>query len=217
MSNDTYRPKIFGYARVSTTDQHLELQRDALNKYGVDEILEEKISTRKENRPQLELLLTKLRAGDSVIIYKLDRLSRSLKELIKLSDFFSKNNINFISLRENIDTTTASGRFFFTVLAGIAQFERDLISERTKAGLNAARARGRIGGRKKTPEHILKLAYTMWQSKEYSMKQICEQTHICYETIYRYIRKFKQTDNNVISQQNCIPAGEDCNSPSQIA
>lgn len=139
----------FGYARVSTQDQSLSLQLDALDRHGVDETFEEKESGKRKNRPQLEELLKVLRKGDTVVVYKLDRISRSTKHLIELMEQFEAKGIHFASIQDKIDTTTAMGRFFFRMLASIAELERDIISERTKDGLVAARSRGRNGGRPK--------------------------------------------------------------------
>jgi len=131
-----------GYARVSTRDQNLDLQLEALKNSGCEEIFSEKISAVKE-RPELEKMISILRKGDIVIVWKLDRLGRSLRHLI-----FREKGVEFISLNDNIDTTTIHGRLIFNIFASFAEFERELISERTKAGLEAARKKGRVGGRK---------------------------------------------------------------------
>ncbi len=140
---------VFGYARVSTEDQKLELQIDALQKFGVDKIFEEKQSGKSKDRPNLQEMLLQLRKGDKVVIYKLDRISRSTKHLIELVELFDEKEVDFVSVHDNIDTSTAMGRFFFRMMASIAELERDITSERTKSGLEAARARGRRGGRPK--------------------------------------------------------------------
>ncbi|GGF28225.1 recombinase family protein [Hymenobacter cavernae] len=137
---------IFGYARVSTADQQLHLQTDALQKYGCTTILQEKASSVKE-RPVLRQLLDQVRPGDTVVVWKLDRLGRSLKDLVTLVTGFQEQGVNFVSLQDHLDTTTAQGRLMFNLFASLAEFERDLIRERTNAGLTAARARGRQGGR----------------------------------------------------------------------
>jgi DNA invertase Pin-like site-specific DNA recombinase len=141
---------IYGYMRVSTVDQSLALQKDALTKAGAEVIYSDKISGTKFDREGLQKLVKVLRPGDTVIVYKLDRLGRSLKDLIRITEWFRKNKIEFVSLQESVDTTTSFGRLMFNMLAMLAEFERDLISDRTKAGLAAARERGKIGGRKPT-------------------------------------------------------------------
>jgi DNA invertase Pin-like site-specific DNA recombinase len=137
-----------GYARVSTDDQSTDLQRDALEKYGCEKVYTDKVSGKSIVRPQLEIMLDALRPGDMLVVWRLDRLGRSLKDLIELMESFKQQEIQFVSLQENIDTTSPMGELVFHLFASIAQFERQLISERTKAGLKAARARGRKGGRK---------------------------------------------------------------------
>ena len=132
-----------GYARVSTQDQNLDMQIDELKKHGCERIYQEKITGTKKDRPELEEMLKTLRSGDTVIVYKLDRISRSTKHLIELSDFFNENNVEFISIQDKIDTSTPMGKFFFRMMASIAELERDIISERTKGGLASARARGK--------------------------------------------------------------------------
>jgi DNA invertase Pin-like site-specific DNA recombinase len=176
---------IIGYARVSTMDQNLNMQIDALNKYGCDRIYEEKITGTKKDRPQLAEMMTILRPGDKVVINKLDRISRSTKHLIDLSEYFEKRGVEFVSIHDSIDTSTPMGRFFFRILASIAELERDIISERTKAGLSSARARGRSGGRPKAPVKNVELALKMYQSKQYSLREIVEATRISQATIYR--------------------------------
>ena len=136
-----------GYARVSTQDQELARQIDALNSYGVDEIFTEKITGTKANRPELLKLKNKLRAGDVVIIESLSRLGRSTKDLLNLIEEWNMQEVKLISLKENIDTTTPTGKLLITVLSAISQFERDITVQRTNEGLKAARARGRKGGR----------------------------------------------------------------------
>ena len=179
---------IFGYARVSKDDQNLDLQRDALRNYGVDEIYEEKISSGKK-RPQLQELIGKLRAGDTLVIWKLDRLSRTVKQLVKLAEDFSKTGINFVSLQEQLDTTTAMGKFCFHIFCAAAQMERDVISERTIAGLNAARARGRKGGRKPVDEDAVALAVKLYRVNELTIAEITEATGISKTSLYKYLRK----------------------------
>lgn len=152
-----------GYARVSTIEQDTILQIKALKEFGCDIIYEDKISGTKIDRPELSKALSYLREGDTLIVWKLDRLGRSIKHLIEIVNNLENRKISFKSLTENIDTTTSSGKFIFHLFGALAQFEKDLIQERTKAGLKAARDQGRIGGRpvvmtdkklKKAKEHL---------------------------------------------------------------
>lgn len=180
---------IFGYARVSTEDQSLDMQLDAFGKYGVDEVFEEKLSGTKKDRPQLERLLDKLRKGDKVVVYKLDRISRSTKHLIELAELFEAKGVEFVSIQDSIDTSTAMGRFFFRTMASIAELERDIISDRTKAGLEAARARGRHGGRPSAKKSKVEQALLMYDSKKYTVPQITEETGVSKTTLYKYIKE----------------------------
>lgn len=140
---------LIGYARISTDTQVLDQQIDALIKYGIDErnIYKEQISSRVKIRPELEKALRYLKSGDTFVVTKLDRFGRSLEYLIEMMDYFQKNGINFVSLSEKIDTTTATGKMQFQIIASFAEFERNLISERTKEALFAARIRGKTLGR----------------------------------------------------------------------
>ncbi|MFD0827085.1 recombinase family protein [Neobacillus sp. M.A.Huq-85] len=183
----------FGYARVSTDDQSLDLQLDALNKYGVDEMFIEKESGKKKDRPQLERLLDKLREGDTVVVYKLDRIGRNRAHLFQLIESFKENGINFVSIRDQIDTTTAVGNMFFGMLAVLAQFEADLISERTKAGLEAARARGRNGGRPSADQSAIDHALTLYDSKKYTVPEITKATGVSKTTLYKYVKEREET------------------------
>jgi len=180
---------IVGYARVSTQEQNLQMQLDELTKFGCIEIFEEKMSGTKKERPALDEMLKILRSGDRVVVYKLDRISRSTKHLIELVEHFEKNGIEFVSVKDNIDTTTPMGRFFFRMMASIAELERDITSERTKSGLVAARARGRKGGRPETDPKIIKTALKMYDSKKHSISEITKALGISAPTLYRHIEK----------------------------
>jgi DNA invertase Pin-like site-specific DNA recombinase len=139
---------IIGYARVSTQDQNPELQVDALEKAGAEQIFQEKFTGTLKERPELSQCLRTLRKGDILIVWKLDRLARSLKDLVEIVQGLQDRGVGFKSLTETIDTTSSGGRLIFHIFGALAEFERDLIRERTMAGLQAARARGRKGGRK---------------------------------------------------------------------
>jgi len=138
-----------GYARVSTKDQKLHLQKEALDQAKCDKTYEDTISGMKSSRKGLDLALEVLREGDTLVVWKLDRLGRNVKDLVTIVGKLEQRGIHFKSLTDNIDTSTTAGRFFFHVMASLAQMERELLVERTQAGLNAARQRGRVGGRKR--------------------------------------------------------------------
>jgi len=178
-----------GYARVSTRDQNLDLQIDGLQRSGCDQIFSEKVSAVKE-RPELEKMMTMIRKGDIVIVWKLDRLGRSLRHLINLIAEFNAKGVQFISINDNIDTTTIHGRLIFNIFASFAEFERELISERTKAGLASARAKGRIGGRKRglSRESIVKAYATLHLTQQnMPITDIRKQLNIGKSTYYRYL------------------------------
>ncbi|MGE7305732.1 recombinase family protein [Priestia megaterium] len=179
----------FGYARVSTKEQNLDLQIDALEKEGVDRIYKEVVSGAKADRPELARMLDNVREGDTIVIWKLDRLGRSLQHLIRMVEDFKKQGINLVSLNEKIDTTSAGGELIFHIFASIAQFERNLIRDRTNAGLAAARARGRKGGRPKVDKKKVDLALKMYESKMYSIAEILDATGMSKGSLYNYIDK----------------------------
>ena len=179
---------VFGYARVSTEQQNLDRQLDMLQKYGVDYIYNEKMTGTKRNRPELEKLLERLTGGDTVVVESLSRLGRSTKDLIWLMETFNTKGVNLVSLKESIDTNTSTGKLLFTLMSAIAQFERDVIADRTREGIASARARGRKGGRPKTNPEKLKMAVKLYNSKQYSIKEIEEMTGIKKDTLYRAIR-----------------------------
>ena len=169
---------LIGYARVSTNDQNLNLQKDALLKIGCEKIYEDAISGTIKSRPGLDKALEMLRTGDTLVVWKLDRLGRSVKNLISLISDLNSKDIHFKSITDSIDTSTPSGRFFFHVMASLAEMERDLIVERTKAGLEAAKKLGRVGGRKRK----------MTISKVNSAKKLLAQNlGISIATLYRWI------------------------------
>jgi len=175
----------FGYARVSTDSQNLDRQLDALKKCNVDIIYNEKITGTKRERPELMKLLERITKGDKIIIESLSRLGRSTRDLIELMDLFDKKGVDLISLKESIDTSTSTGKLIFTLMSAIAQFERDVIADRTKEGLAAARARGRIGGRPKINDEHIKKAIKLYNTKQYSLSEIYELTGVKKSTLYR--------------------------------
>lgn len=185
-------PKLVGYARVSTQDQELQLQLDALLKEGCDKslIFVDKISGAKAERPGLDKCLTELKSGDTLLVWRLDRLGRSMVHLVSLIDDLRLKGIGFRSICDGaIDTTTASGELIFNIFSSLAQFERRLIQERTRAGLEAARSRGRKGGRKKienTDPRVL-MAKKMHKDHGMSIDNICKTLKISRASFYRYL------------------------------
>lgn len=181
-----------GYARVSTEEQNLDRQIDILKQIDCDRIYEEKVSGIKKERPELNKMLDQIRTGDVIIISDLTRLSRSVKDLFSIVEQIEGKGANIKSIKESwVDTTTAQGKLMFTIFAGISQFERDLISQRTIEGLNAARARGKKGGRPKINYKNIKLAIKMYNSKNYSISEITKATGVSKTTLYRYINNNK--------------------------
>lgn len=177
-----------GYARVSTNDQSLEKQIEHLKSEGCEIIFEETVTGTKLERKQLDKLLEHLRPKDIVIVSELTRLSRSTKDLFKIVEIIESKGANIKSLKESwVDTTTPQGKLMFTIFAGISQFERDLISQRTKESLAIARARGRRGGRPRKDSSKIDLAVKMYKSKEYSIKEITHATGVSKTTLYRYL------------------------------
>lgn len=176
---------VRGYARVSTDSQNLDRQLDALKKYGIDKLYCEKMSGTKKSRPELDRMMKEIENGDTIVIESLSRLGRSVKNLAELMEVFNNRNIRLISMKETIDTTSSTGRLLFTILSSLAQFERDVLVERTREGLTAARARGRCGGRPKTNEVAVKKAVALYQTKQYTLKEIHELTGVSASTIYR--------------------------------
>jgi DNA invertase Pin-like site-specific DNA recombinase len=183
---------LIGYARVSTNEQNLDLQRDALLKAGCLEknIYTDKITGTKAERVGLSQALSHLRPGDTFVVWRLDRLGRSLPHLIQTVTGLAEQGVAFKSLTENIDTSSATGQLVFHIFGALAEFERNLIRERTVAGLQAARARGRLGGRPKLSPTATKVAMAkkLYADKSNSIADICRILHISRATLFRYIR-----------------------------
>jgi DNA invertase Pin-like site-specific DNA recombinase len=179
---------LIGYARVSTGEQNLDLQRDALKHAGCEHVYTDEMSGAKAERPGLTKALSFLRAGDTLVVWRLDRLGRSLKDLIGRMDELRQRTIGFKSLHESIDTTSPAGKLQFHIFSALAEFERDLIRERTMAGLRAARARGRVGGRKRSlSKDQVKMAAQLMKNKEVSIREICQTLKVGRTTLYRYV------------------------------
>jgi len=180
---------IYGYARVSTQKQDLSRQLDLLKEYNCNEILTEKMTGTKSERPELERLKDKLRPGDIVVVESFSRLGRSTKDLIDLVNYFEEHDIKLISNKENFDMSTAQGKLMMTVFQAFSQFERDLIVERTREGLKSARARGRKGGRPRVNSKDIERAMNLYDTEQYSVSEIEDMTKISKATLYRYLRK----------------------------
>ena len=180
---------LIGYARVSTPDQTPQLQLDALQQAGCSKIFTDTISGAKTERPGLEQALSYVRPGDTLVVWRLDRLGRSLKHLIETITALHDREIGFKSITENIDTTTSGGKLIFHIFGALAEFERDIIRERTQAGLLAARARGKKGGRPKVlKDKKVAIAQALYNDKKHSIAEICQTLNISRATLYRYIQ-----------------------------
>lgn len=183
---------LIGYARVSTDKQNLKLQRDALKGAGCEKIFKDVGSGAKvkDERQGLKKALKYARKGDTLVIWRLDRLARSLKQLIELVNELQERKIGLKSIQESIDTTTSGGKLIFHMFGALAEFERDVIRERTKAGLEAAKARGRSGGRpEKLNKKQIAMAKKLHKDKSYSIAEICKTLGISKATLYRYLDK----------------------------
>jgi DNA invertase Pin-like site-specific DNA recombinase len=185
--------KLIGYARVSTSGQELNLQIDALKKIGCEKknIFTDVVSGSKTDRPGLNECLETLQSGDTLVVWRLDRLGRSMSHLVSTIENLIAKKIGFKSISDgHIDTTTASGELIFNIFSSLAQFERRLIQERTKSGLEAARARGRVGGRKPISKYNSKVlaAQKLHHDKTMPIENICKELQISQPTLYRYLR-----------------------------
>lgn len=193
---------LVGYARVSTMDQNLELQFSALTQAGCGKIYEDRMSGIRAERPGLKLALEVLREGDTLVVWKLDRLGRSVKGLVDLVTELEKLGIQFKSLTDSIDTGTPAGRFFFHVMASLAQMERELTIERTRAGLIAARQQGRIGGRKRKMTDSKIASAKKLLANGVSPKEVAENLGISIPTLYRWLPA--STAHQLPNQENLI-------------
>ena len=179
---------LVGYARVSTRDQKPGLQLDALKGAGCEKMFREKASGAQRDRPQLAAAIDYMRRGDTLVVWKLDRLARSMKQLIETVEALEAEGIGFRSLTEAIDTTTSGGRLVFHLFGALAEFERSIIRERTRAGLDAAKARGRTGGRpRKLKEADLKAARAMLAGGDFTVGEVARQLKVSPATLYRYL------------------------------
>ena len=182
-----------GYARVSTSDQNIVMQEDSLKDEGCEEVFKDVASGAKTSRPGLDEALNYMRSGDVLVVWKLDRLGRSIQHLIETVKMLSDKGIGFKSLQENIDTTTSGGKLIFHIFSALAEFERDLIKERTEAGLKAARSRGRLGGRpplldKRQVDRMIEL----YDEAKSTVDEICKIYGISRPSFYNYLKKRKK-------------------------
>jgi DNA invertase Pin-like site-specific DNA recombinase len=185
-----------GYARVSTADQHLRMQEDALKSAGCEEVYTDVISGVKSQRPGLDNALSHLRKGDILVVWKLDRLGRSIQHLIHTINALLDKKIGFMSIQENIDTSTSGGKLIFHIFSALAEFERDLIQERTQAGLKAARARGRMGGRPPILDtrQITRMV-EMYNEQKNTVAEICKIYDISRPSFYNYLKNYLKQNN----------------------
>lgn len=196
----------FGYARVSTKDQNLSLQIEALEKAGCEKIFQEKISGSTKNRPELDKMISHLRKDDILFVWRLDRLGRSLKNIIDLVLSLSEKEVVIKGISDGVDTSTSSGRLFLNIMASLAEYERELIKERTNAGLQSARARGRTGGRPKgyTKETIAKLLImrSVYKDSSKTPEEIYKPLGLTRATFYRYAKILDNHTNEEIKQMS---------------
>lgn len=182
-----------GYARVSTVDQHLRMQEDALRSAGCEEIYTDVISGSKSQRPGLDKALAYLREGDTLVVWKLDRLGRSIQHLIQTINDLQNKKIGFKSLQENMDTSTNGGKLIFHIFSALAEFERGLIQERTQAGLKAARARGKMGGRPPLLDNRqINRMIEMYNEQKNTVAEICKIYSISRPSFYNYLNNRKK-------------------------
>jgi DNA invertase Pin-like site-specific DNA recombinase len=182
-----------GYARVSTADQHLRMQEDALKSAGCEEIYSDVISGVKSQRPGLDKVLNYAREGDTIVVWKLDRLGRSIQHLIQTITSLMDRKIGFNSLQENIDTSTSGGKLIFHIFSALAEFERDLIQERTQAGLKAARVRGKMGGRPPSLDtRQINRMIEMYDEQKNTVAEICKIYNISRPSFYNYLNNRKR-------------------------
>lgn len=192
MGDGIFMAKI-GYARVSTKEQNLDSQIDVLKAYGCERIFSEKVSGRKYKRTELDNCLDYMRDGDTLVITKLDRLGRTTKQLIELSLYLDNENINLQIIDMDISTKDAMGKMFFTMMSAFAELEANLLSERTKKGLDSARARGRVGGRPAISDQKKEMIKSLYNSRNYSGEEITKMVGVSRSTIYKVINESKNS------------------------
>ncbi|MDN5386667.1 recombinase family protein [Bacillus sp. LB7] len=184
---------IFGYVRPFSQDTDLKLQINAIEKHGCVKIYKEQTSSAK-NRPELERMLNTLNSGDQVIVYKLYSIADSTRHLIDLVHLMKRKNVDFISIIDQVDTSTDKGKIFFKLMERVGDFQHDVLSESTKTGISEAKLKGKTGGRPRKPDHNVRRALDMYQSKKYSIAQITAETGISKTTLYRYLEDRMDND-----------------------
>lgn len=189
-----------GYMRISTTHQKFDSQMVALTNYGVDKIFKEQESGRKEARTELNKAICSLNPGDTFVVYKLDRLARSTRHLLQLMDIFEKKSINFISLENNIDTSTPMGKFFFTVMSAFSEMEANLIRERVLSGLEAAKEKGTTLGRPVMIDQV-EQALTLYTTTNLAVSKIAEECNLSTRTVYNHIKKKKFLETSILKNE----------------
>ena len=195
---------LVGYARVSTRDQTVALQLDALNAAGCVRVFEETASGAQRDRPQLAAALDYMRAGDTLVVWKLDRLARSTKQLIETMEDLARWGVGLRCLTQDIDTTTAGGRLVFTIFSAIAEFEREIIQERTRAGLDAARARGRRGGRPPALKaRDIKEARALLRDPEITVEEVAARLKVSPSTLYRHLPGGRSAVVEMTAKEGC--------------
>lgn len=194
--------QIIAYARVSTEKQELARQLDALEKYGYDKMIQEKYTGTKKDREGLNKLLDTVRTGDTVVVESISRLGRNTVDILTIIEGLDKTGINFVSLKENIDSSTPTGKAMLGMIAVISQLERDLIAQRTREGLQAVKARGVKLGRPSIDSDKVKTALKMHNSGDYSVKEIIETVGISQGKLYKEINKRKEKQLQLIAQNN---------------
>jgi DNA invertase Pin-like site-specific DNA recombinase len=194
---------LVGYARVSTPDQKLTLQKDALRKAGCKRVFTDVASGAHASRDGLSAVLAFLREHDTLVVWKLDRLGRSLKHLVEMVTALQERKIGFRSLQEHLDTTTSGGKLVFHVFGALAEFERALVQERTRAGLSAARARGKKGGRRRVmDDKKVAMAVSLLQNPATSVAEVCQTLRVSRATLYRYLPPQEQTVRRPLGSRN---------------
>ena len=196
-----------GYARVSTKDQNLDMQVDALKEHGCKVIFKESVSAFAKVRPEFERMREYVHDGDVLVVWKLDRVGRSMKQIVDFMEELKEEGVGFVSLHDQIDTTTPMGKLVFHITAAFAEMEHDIIVERTKAGLEVARARGRVGGRARVPQERIDLAIEMYRSGKYTVKQVCERAGIGTGTLYRYLADVERTQEQGTVKKDTVRRG----------
>lgn len=195
MNNKQRSQYRMGYARVSSIGQNLDAQLDALQQAGCDKIFTDKMTGSRMDRPGWDDLMNQVRAGDTLVVTELSRMTRSLMNLLETAKMLESKQVEFISLREQIDTSTATGRCFLSIMGAVHQMERELKAERAAAGRKAAKARGRSGGRPKTDQGKLEQARILYENSEQTAAQVCEAFGVGRRTFFAYLSEQKQKSN----------------------